>query len=270
MKHVLFFAPLLSLIVCATNAEARSFRDDQLPNGVDKCQYCHVNANGGGGFNPFGTEVQMNGLSGVGDVAAQDVVWLNVCSNDLDSDNDGYPNGVELGDPQCTWVIGDANPNFTATNPGDPMQTPCGNGSIEAPYEDCDGISLGGQTCIGLGLPAGILRCDANCKFDATACVGSSNTNNATNNATNNGTGNTNNQTNTTNNATNNGVNNQPGNNNTGNMTTPTDPGQTDNGDKIEPFFCDGEMDADQEYKDGATAIIGIFLAALFRRRLFQ
>jgi len=101
-------------------------------------------------------------------------------------------------------------------------------------------------------------------------CVGSTNTNNATNNATNNMTSGTNNMTTGTNNTvgTNNAVNNSTGNNGTGN-TDPTDPAAPSD-KKIEPFFCDGEMSSDEDYKNGATAVIGLFLAALFRRRLFQ
>ncbi len=268
MKHIVLVATLV-LLSNPSGAEARSFRLLQLPNGGDNCNVCHVNANGGA-RNPFGLDVEAAGLSGVGGIEAQDVVWLNACANDLDSDGDGYPNGVELGDPQCTWVTGDADPVFTVSNPGNMMSTPCGNGTIEAPFEDCDGISLGGQTCISVGLPAGVLRCNNDCTLNTDGCVGSTNTNNATNNATNNMTSGTNNMTTGTNNTvgTNNAVNNSTGNNGTGN-TDPTDPAAPSD-KKIEPFFCDGEMSSDEDYKNGATAVIGLFLAALFRRRLFQ
>ncbi|NJL28068.1 MAG: exo-alpha-sialidase [Thermoanaerobaculia bacterium] len=46
----------------------------------------------------------------------------------------------------------------------------CGNNTIEPP-EDCDGTTLGGQTCIGLGFRGGRLACDASCQFDTSACV---------------------------------------------------------------------------------------------------
>lgn len=100
--------------------------------------------------------------------------------------------------------------------------------------------------------------------------MGSTDTNNATNNATNNETTGTNNMTTSTNNSvgSNNGGNNSTGNNGTGN-SDPTDPNAATD-DKIEPFFCDGEMSSDDDYKNGATAMIGLFLAALFRRRLFR
>ncbi len=268
MKHILLVATLV-LIFSPNTAEARSFRLLQLPNGGDNCNVCHVNANGGA-RNPFGLDIEGAGLSGVGGIEAQDVVWLNACANDLDSDGDGYPNGVELGDPQCTWVIGDANPAFTASNPGNMMSTPCGNGTIEAPFEDCDGISLGGQTCVSIGLPSGVLRCNNDCTLNTDSCVGSTPTNNATNNGTNNATTSTNNMTTGTNNSvgSNNAVNNSTGNNGTG-SPDPTDP-TAPSDDKIEPFFCDGEMSSDDDYKNGATAVIGFFLAALFRRRLFR
>ncbi|MBN2325724.1 MAG: CHRD domain-containing protein [Candidatus Omnitrophica bacterium] len=40
----------------------------------------------------------------------------------MDSDEDGVPNGVELGDPDGVWMEGDANPGDSTliTNPGDP------------------------------------------------------------------------------------------------------------------------------------------------------
>lgn len=265
MKQLLLCTSLLAVTISATSANARSFRVDQLPNADGHCNFCHVDNDGGGGFNDFGAEVSMNGLSGVGSVSAQDVVWANVCSPTLDSDGDGYPNGVELGDPQCTWTIGDPNPNFTASNPGDPTQTPCGNGSIEAPLEDCDGISLGGQTCVSIGQPSGILRCNVDCTLNIDGCTGESGTNNDTDGGTNNQTSPaTNSQTGPTTGApTNNGDNNS-------NDTTTSDPTNPDDTHKIEPFFCDGEMNADDEYKAGAYVFIALIFTVFFRRRVFQ
>jgi hypothetical protein len=43
--------------------------------------------------------------------------WAAVCS--LDSDGDGLTNGQELGDPTCTWKVGDPSPNGTnLSHPG--------------------------------------------------------------------------------------------------------------------------------------------------------
>jgi hypothetical protein len=45
----------------------------------------------------------------------------------------------------------------------------CGNGVIDD-GEDCDGPSLGGQTCSGRGYDGGNLACAGDCTFDESAC----------------------------------------------------------------------------------------------------
>jgi hypothetical protein len=47
----------------------------------------------------------------------------------------------------------------------------CGDGMIEAP-EDCDGVDLANQTCMGVGFDGGTLACDAvTCEYDTAQCV---------------------------------------------------------------------------------------------------
>ena len=46
----------------------------------------------------------------------------------------------------------------------------CGNGMINL-GEACDGASLGGQTCVGLGYDRGSLGCTAACNFDTSGCI---------------------------------------------------------------------------------------------------
>ena len=48
---------------------------------------------GGGARNSFGMDYDRNGKR-----------WANVC--ELDSDQDGFTNGEELGDPNCQWRRG--------------------------------------------------------------------------------------------------------------------------------------------------------------------
>ncbi len=48
----------------------------------------------------------------------------------------------------------------------------CGDGT-KSGAEACDGADLGGQTCPGLGFPAGTLGCTAFCAFDVNGCQGS-------------------------------------------------------------------------------------------------
>jgi len=47
----------------------------------------------------------------------------------------------------------------------------CGNG-VKEPGEQCDGVDLGGETCISLGgYVGGDLSCTANCTYDTTGCI---------------------------------------------------------------------------------------------------
>ncbi len=47
----------------------------------------------------------------------------------------------------------------------------CGNGVIDSPAEECDGTTLGGQTCQMLRQgTGGDLRCTATCRFDISSC----------------------------------------------------------------------------------------------------
>ncbi len=54
---------------------------------------------------------------------------------------------------------------------GGPNPLLCGNNVINT-GEQCDGINLNGQTCIGLGFGAGSLTCNLNCTFNASGCSG--------------------------------------------------------------------------------------------------
>lgn len=69
----------------------------------------HSNANGGGqGLNPFGVDFERQGNR-----------WTRaLCA--MDSDGDGRTNGQELGDPDCTWELGDPDPpsSLPVTHPG--------------------------------------------------------------------------------------------------------------------------------------------------------
>ncbi len=100
---------LLVCIIIIPEAYARQFRVGQIPNGgVFKCANCHVSPSGGGSLNKFGNTVQSKFINGNGNVA-----WGPELAA-IDSDNDGFPNGVELGDPNGAWKIGDPPPGITA------------------------------------------------------------------------------------------------------------------------------------------------------------
>ena len=47
----------------------------------------------------------------------------------------------------------------------------CGNGGLE-PSEECDGATLGGESCTTLGFSGGTLSCSTTCEFETKACIG--------------------------------------------------------------------------------------------------
>ncbi len=121
MKIYYYFsvaAFVLTFIV--SDVDARSKRVNQIPNGnIKRCSNCHIDPNGGGPRNAFGSTVEASYLDGNGDV-----IW-NASLAQKDSDSDGTTNGQELQDPNGTWAIGQANPGDASlvSNPGDPNST---------------------------------------------------------------------------------------------------------------------------------------------------
>ena len=115
MRNVPLFCVCLAMIMLSLPAFGRSFRTRQVPHGETlSCQTCHFSGNGGA-VNAFGYDVSLTLNNG-------DAQWSAVCM--LDSDADGYTNGVELGDPDCLWSIGNATPVEPPTFPGDPTSNP--------------------------------------------------------------------------------------------------------------------------------------------------
>ncbi len=142
---------LLSLLLAARDASATSAIMSAVPgSSAFGCQACH----------PAGTS--LNGFGA--DLAANSNQWSQVF--DLDSDDDGYTNGEELGDPDGD---GSLIAGFQSSRPAVATDTPCGNGSVEGP-ESCDGAALDDQTCATLLDASGTLACDDACAFDTTGC----------------------------------------------------------------------------------------------------
>jgi hypothetical protein len=138
--------PLGMLILClTTDAGARPFRADQIPNGrvapVNGCGNCHVNPNGGGARNLFGQQVETGFLSVPGSTG--NVLWGPALAG-LDADGDGRTNGTELLDPPGAWDRGPpADPN-----PGNPANVAT---SISTPGSALLlGCSLVALTLLGL------------------------------------------------------------------------------------------------------------------------
>ena len=101
----LFLVGVFLLLVAAPEGEARNpirssfFTEypsangtqlDQLPSDAKHCGVCHFDFGGGGPRNPYGLAVEIGLGSGLSDNQA-----IQAIHND-DSDNDGYPNSVEI------------------------------------------------------------------------------------------------------------------------------------------------------------------------------
>ncbi len=150
-------ALFVALLAGAPEAEARSFRVDQVPNAFRyRCQMCHDNPGGGGPRHVFGLDVEAN-LVGTS-TATADVDWATV--SQLDSDNDGLTNGEEMGDPD-----GDGTPIVDApvtrpwddTDPGPEEEPDTGDGVVVSDTGTGSGDRSGGcQSGTAPGL-AGLL-----------------------------------------------------------------------------------------------------------------
>lgn len=189
MRLVASSVASFALLVAASPAEARAFREQQLPAGAALgCNACHD----GNLLNPFGAAMEASFLT-AGPVGSADVVWGPEFAA-LDSDGDGSTNGQELGDPNGTWLPGDPAPTVfsfpgfatcadlptaerscgrcrgTATGV-QRCPSVCGDGILaDGAGEYCDGTDFGANSCVSLGYVSGEVSCRANCTVDASAC----------------------------------------------------------------------------------------------------
>lgn len=114
----------------------------------------HVSPGGGGPRNAYGTAF-----------AAAGHVWtLALCQ--ADSDGDGQYNGLELGDPCCTWVSGGAAPAFSSdishpglassiTNRTAPTNCTAASQSV-APSHSAPSPPSGNNNTLEIGVGAGV------------------------------------------------------------------------------------------------------------------
>lgn len=110
---------LMSGIICdllgllCLPLQARPYRVDLLPNGnVYGCSNCH-DSGGGGPRNLFGYAVE--------EVVIGNQPFWSAALAALDSDQDGFTNGEELGDPDGDGII---DPSRPVSHPGDPLSFP--------------------------------------------------------------------------------------------------------------------------------------------------
>eukprot|EP00759_Apiculatamorpha_spiralis_P043399 PhF_6_TR40803/c0_g1_i1/m.61659 len=109
------FRIILAIALSTTLVMSRSTYVALIPNGDTLpgiSAMGHINPSGGGTLNPFGLDFANAGRQ-----------WTSsLCQ--LDSDGDGFTNGMELGDPECVWVSGMASTGRAVSHPGDATSTP--------------------------------------------------------------------------------------------------------------------------------------------------
>lgn len=111
------FLLLLALTLgWAPDAEGRSFRPAQLPNGaVFSCANCHINPGGGGPRNVFGQAVEAK-------TGSNNIPFWDAELAGQDADGDGFTNGSEVGDPDGDFL--NLGPTSAVTNPGNANSKP--------------------------------------------------------------------------------------------------------------------------------------------------
>ncbi|MEJ7731898.1 MAG: hypothetical protein WKG00_22145 [Polyangiaceae bacterium] len=171
--RVLSIAAFVAVMATSWRSEARPFRVNEIPNGnVRTCLNCHLTLQGEH-FTDFGSDVKFNALvGGDGIISQMHVDWSQVFA--MDSDHDTFVNGIELGDPDGSWQIGDPSPTTATYNPGDPESHPagsCNNGVVE-PDEDCEPEVPVTATCGELGYDGGTVACLPGCVLDLAGCAG--------------------------------------------------------------------------------------------------
>lgn len=100
-------------VVFVNNLYSKSNFVSQIPNGaVNSCATCHT-SNSNFSFNSFGSAIKSGFMS------SGKVVWKAALAT-LDSDGDGFSNGVELQDPNGLWSNGSPAPGNanSVSNPG--------------------------------------------------------------------------------------------------------------------------------------------------------
>lgn len=115
MKRALVSLFIGSFLIAAGGAHALPDYALLIPNAATNvCGNCHVNPAGGGPRNGFGQDFANNAHT-----------WNNFLAI-LDSDVDGVSNGVELQDPDGTWLPGQPDPGEAClvSNPGDALDLP--------------------------------------------------------------------------------------------------------------------------------------------------
>ncbi|PKN46388.1 MAG: hypothetical protein CVU59_06230, partial [Deltaproteobacteria bacterium HGW-Deltaproteobacteria-17] len=84
--------------------------------------------------------------------------------------------GADVGGETCTSLgLGTGTlacmPNCSFDTTGCEAEAVCGDGTITAPTEECEGDDLGSATCESLGYYGGELTCDTDCTYELMSCA---------------------------------------------------------------------------------------------------
>jgi MYXO-CTERM domain-containing protein len=132
-RVVLVLSAVLSALLAAVPAAARIGFQNNIPNGAGfSCLACHNSAGGGerDGWNAFGDTMFLENGGDADDADtinadAEDFAFWSDAICETDSDGDGATNGLELGDPDCVWRVGDEPATVDGiTDPSDPNSVP--------------------------------------------------------------------------------------------------------------------------------------------------
>ena len=125
-----------SIPIISSAVHARPAYVGRVPSTLS-CSTCHIDNQPKSVRNSFGIDFLQAGLS-----------WEPICNND--SDMDSFSNGIELNDPNCTWVRGAPPPAGPQSNPGDAGSIPL----VEPPEPTCnDQIQNGDESDVDCGGP---------------------------------------------------------------------------------------------------------------------
>ena len=121
---------------------------DSLTNGNARCLTCHQTS-GGSGFNAYGADLRLNGAEGAGfSCAGTDFAAALVAVQDLDSDNEGNSNIVEINAGTqpgwCDTATSATCENTAGTLPNPPLDPPSDPPSDPAPENGAPIASAGG------------------------------------------------------------------------------------------------------------------------------
>lgn len=86
-----------------------------------------------------------------------------------EGDGEGESETTSESDTDTTEDTAPTDTTTEESESADDMPDPCGNTAIEL-GEECDGVNLGGNTCVSLGFDGGSLGCAADCTLDTSAC----------------------------------------------------------------------------------------------------